>query len=80
MHLVQSRPCALRHWITKFYRSYEKGKLGGGFVSKRRESGGIGGAKFGDKNDVVCTWTDAETYLVKISVASSISAEDKIVK
>ena len=62
--------------------SYEKGKLGGGFTFRNdARVVGIGGAKFGDKNDVVCTWTDTgKLTAAKISVASLISAEDKIVK
>ena len=62
--------------------SYEKGKLGGGFTFRNdARVVGIGGAKFGDKNDVVCTWTDTgKLTAAKISLASLISAEDKIVK
>jgi hypothetical protein len=60
--------------------SYEKGKLGGGFTFRNdARVVGIGGAKFGDKSDVVCTWTDTgKLTAAKISVASSVSTEEDL--
>ncbi len=60
--------------------SYEKGKLGGGFTFRNdARVVGIGGAKFGDKSDVVCTWTDTgKLTAAKISVASSVSIEEDL--
>ena len=60
--------------------SYEKGKLGGGFTFRNdARVVGIGGAKFGDKSDVVCTWTDmGKLTAAKISVASSVSTEEDL--
>ena len=53
--------------------SYEKGKIGGGFTFRNdARVVGIGGAKFGDKSDVVCTWTDTgKLTAAKISASSS---------